>query len=191
MNPMTPAEILADVMRLLYTRGLVQVKGGNASIIDRDRDTIYITPSGHPRHLLEAEHIAAIDLQGNTLYGNPSSEWRLHLAIYKRIPEVMSIVHAHPPYTIALGELGGADLSLTTEASYRITCISIIPPLKPGTWELAEETAKTLKTQGCNTAILRRHGVVAYSSKDPYHALDAIEALEDLAKIQITIAYKP
>ena len=188
---MPPAEMLADVMKLLYTRGLVQVKGGNASIIDRDRGTIYITPSGHPRHLLKAKHIAAIDLQGNTLYGNPSSEWRLHLAIYKRIPEAKSIVHAHPPYTIAIGELGRIDLSLTTEASYRIKCISIVPPLKPGTWELAEEAARLLESQECNTAILRRHGVVAYSPGDPYYALDAIEALEDLAKIQITITYKP
>ncbi|MCE4605063.1 MAG: class II aldolase/adducin family protein [Desulfurococcales archaeon] len=178
-----PREDLATVMRLLYTRGLVQVRGGNASIVDRSRGLVYITPTGVPRHLVSPRDIALITLDGDVVEGSPSSEWRMHVAIYRVIQDASAIVHAHPPHTIAAGELGGLDVSLTTEASYNITCISLAPPLTPGTWSLAESVAKMLSQNGCNVAIMRRHGVVAYSSKTVYHALDAVEAVEDLAKI--------
>lgn len=179
---------LASVMRLLYSRGLVQVRGGNASIVDRDRGLIYITPTGKPRHLVTPEDIAVITMDGRVVSGSPSSEWRLHAAIYKEVGEASAIVHAHPPHVIAAGEVGGLDLSLTTEASYSISCITLVPPLPPGTWDLAATTAKMLREQGCNAAILRRHGVVAYSSVSIYHALDMVEALEDLARIWFALS---
>ncbi|MEB3773569.1 MAG: class II aldolase/adducin family protein [Desulfurococcales archaeon] len=179
-------EALAHVISLLYHRGLVQIRGGNASIIDRSHDLIYITPTGLPRTLIKPSDIAVIKLNGEKVEGVPSSEWRLHTEIYKMIREAKAIVHAHPPITIAFGEAGvDLDLSVTTEAGNNITCVSKIPPLKPGSIELAKETANTMMREGCNVALLRRHGIVAYSSKSIFHALDIIEALEDLAKTLI------
>ncbi len=175
---------LADVLKLLYMRGLVQVKGGNASIIDRARGLIYITPSGTPKHTVKPEEIAVIDLEGNTINGSPSSEHMLHSQIYKAIREAKAIVHAHPPHTLALVEAGiNIDANLLAEAHHKIKCIAKIPPIKPGTLELAETTARKMKETNCNIAILERHGVVAYSTNDIYDALDTVEALEDLAKI--------
>ncbi|MEB3861374.1 MAG: class II aldolase/adducin family protein [Desulfurococcales archaeon] len=178
-----PREDLAAVMRLLYSRGLVQVRGGNASIVDRGRGLVYITPTGVPRHLVSPSDIAVITLEGEVVEGRPSSEWRMHVAIYKEVGEAAAVVHAHPPHAIAAGELGGLDTSLTTEAGYNISCITLVPPLPPGTWGLAESVARGMARSGCNVAIMRRHGVVAYSAKTVYHALDAVEAVEDLAKI--------
>lgn len=177
---------LADALRLLYMRGLVQVKGGNASIVDRDRGLIYITPSGTPKHTVKPEDIAVVDLDGNTISGYPSSEHLLHSHIYKAIREAKAIVHAHPPHVLALVEAGiNIDTSLLAEAHHKIKCLAKIPPIKPGTLELAESTARKMRETGCNIAILERHGVVAYSASDIYDALDTIEALEDLAKIII------
>ena len=177
---------VAEVMRLAYMRGLVQVKGGNVSFIDRPRGFIYITPSGVPKHSLKPSDIAVITVDGERVRGVPSIEYLMHLHIYKAIEEANAIVHVHPPYTLAAVEAGlKLDLEVLTEASLKIKCYVVVPKLKPGSQELALTVARTLKETGCNTAILKRHGIVVYSNQDPYDALDTVESLEDLAKIHL------
>jgi L-fuculose-phosphate aldolase len=177
---------VAEVMRLAYMRGLVQVKGGNVSFIDRLRGLVYITPTGAPKHSLKPSDIAVVTVDGERIKGLPSIEYLMHLHIYKAVEEANAIVHVHPPYTLAAVEAGlKLDLEVLTEASLKIKCYAIVPKLKPGSEELAITVARTLKETGCNTAILRGHGVVAYSNQDPYDALDTVESLEDLAKIHL------
>ena len=180
------ASAVVEVMRLAYMRGLVQVKGGNVSFIDESREFIYITPSGVPKYSLKPEDIAVISIDGVRVRGNPSIEYLMHLNIYKFIDKAKAVVHVHPPYTLSAIEANlKLDLELLLEASTKIKCYTVIPQLKPGSQELALAVAKTLKDTGCNTAVLRRHGVVAYSNLDPFDALDIVESLEDLAKIHI------
>lgn len=180
-------EVVADVARLLYQRGLVQVKGGNVSVIDRSSGLVYITPTGVPRHQIKADDIAVMTLDGNVIVGTPSSEFRMHLGIYSSIPSAVGVVHAHPSKVIALYELGSRlDLSITTEAKARVNCVSEVPYIKPGTQELAAAVSDALKQ--CQAAALRGHGIVAYSSRDIYEALDIVEALSDLAEIQLYIS---
>ena len=173
-------------MRLLYHRRLVQVRGGNASIIDRDKGIMYISASGLPRHLTKPEDTAVIRMDGTVIRGNPSSEWRLHAAIYQSIPEAKAIVHAHPLHTITVGELGlELKPEILSEAMYGIGCVTTVDYIKPGTWELAREVAGKLASSGCHAAIMKRHGAVVYSDKSIYHALDSMEALEDLSRITL------
>jgi L-fuculose-phosphate aldolase len=177
---------VAEVMRLAYMRGLVQIKGGNVSFIDRFRELIYITPSGVPKYSLKPSDIAVVTVNGERVKGAPSVEYLMHLNIYKTVEEANAIVHAHPPYTLAAVEAGlKLDLNMLSEALVKIKCYTIVPELKPGSRELALTVARALKESGCNTAVLRRHGVVAYSNQDPFDALDTIESLEDLAKIHL------
>jgi len=179
---------IASVMKLLYLRGLVQIRGGNASIYDVDKSLIYISPSGFPRYQIECEDVAIIDINGNIIKGKPSSEWRMHLEIYKNINDARAIVHAHNPFTITLGELDiKPKTELTTESKIRIKCATYVPKITPGTPELAKAVATALKESKCPTAILKGHGVVAYSSESIYEALEIVEALEDLSKIQILL----
>ena len=189
MRELSIPESVADVIRLLYLKGLVQVRGGNASVLDRNKGLVYISPSGLPRHLIEADDVAIIDLDGAVKRGIPSSEWRMHVEIYKNIADSVAVVHAHSPWTITLGELDVNEIpiDLTTEAKARVRCVTLVPRIEPGTWELAREVSKRLRAEGCNAAILRGHGVVAYSTKSIYHALEIVEAVEDLAKIYVLL----
>ena len=181
------ARQVADVMRLLYQRGLVQVKGGNVSVFDRSEGIIYISPTGVPRHTVGVDDVAVMTLDGRTLLGTPSSEFRLHLAIYREIEGSAAVVHAHPPNLIALYEAGlSLEVGVLTEALIRVGCVTDVPPITPGTQELADEVARALKASGCRAAVLRRHGVAVYSTTDVYEALDAVEALEDAAKVILT-----
>ena len=178
------ARKVADVARLLYARGLVQVKGGNVSFYDRPEGLLYITPTGVPRHTIREDDIAIMKIDGTVLVGTPSSEYRLHLSIYRSIEEAVAVIHAHPADVIALYEAGlRISADIMTEASIRVGCVTDVPPLTPGSEELASATAEALKASGCRAAVLKRHGVVTYSARDVYEALDAAEALADAARV--------
>ncbi len=190
---------IVDAMRILHERGLINIRGGNASALYRfskDFALIYITPSGTIKPLMAPEDIAVIDLDGNVYEGRPSSEYRLHLAIYRERDDVRAVVHAHNPFTVLAKRLGlELDPSLLgVEARYYLgDCIATVPEIEPGTRELAEKTAKALARRECSTAVLEGHGAVAIgTATDPVHAVyeavDKLEALEDLARS--TLFYK-
>ncbi len=176
---------VSDVMGLLYRRGLVQVRGGNASIIDRENKVIYISPSGVPRHLISSDDIAIVNMEGKAIVGSPSSEWRMHVAIYKEVEGINAVVHAHPPHLLALQKVERKpEVSSLAETRLRVKCVAEVPALEPGTQELADAVSSSLKG-GCNAALLKEHGAVAVSAGSIYEALEVIEALEDLARIEL------
>jgi len=182
-----PRKEIVDVMRLLYDRGLINIMGGNASIVDRTHGIVYISPSATPKNLLESDDIAVMSLDGKIISGKPSSEYKMHLSIYKSIPNANAVLHAHLPYAILAGEMGLAlDPLKYVESKYTVgSCVSTIPRLPSGTKELAEATAEALARTGCKVGILLGHGAVAYSDKTLYHALDSLEGLEFLSFIEI------
>lgn len=179
----SPEEAIADVMRWMYRRGLVQVRGGNASIVDRKSRRVYISPTGVPRDLMDPSNIAILELDsGRVLRGEPSGEWRMHLEVYKKRDYEVAAVHAHPKHLLLVDRLGyELDLSLLTEARIYTRCITRVPPLPPVSPELAREVGRVLGETECNVIILVGHGVLVTSDKSIYHALDLLEAIEDTA----------
>jgi len=77
-------QTLADVMKKLYSRGLISVYGGNASMVLSDDNALLITPSGFNKENLREEDLVKVDLLSGKVLGEgkPSSELRTHLAIY-------------------------------------------------------------------------------------------------------------
>ncbi len=76
--------------------------GGNISV--KNRENIFITPSGIDYLELDFKDISVLDLNGNYL-GNgkkPSSETAFHCAVYKKRPDVQAIVHTHSVYSTVL-----------------------------------------------------------------------------------------
>ncbi|MCE4607237.1 MAG: class II aldolase/adducin family protein [Desulfurococcales archaeon] len=183
----SPRKEIIEVMKLLYDRGLINIMGGNASIVDRTRGIVYISPSAVPKNLLKPEDIAVISLNGDVISGNPSSEYRMHLSIYRMIPRAKSVLHAHLPHAVLAGDLGLVLNPLKyVESKYTVgDCVSMVPSLPSGSKELAEATAGALARTGCRVAILLGHGAVAYSDKSLYHALDSLEGLEFLSYLEI------
>jgi len=178
------AETVVDVLRRLYERGLVQVRGGNVSYRAPD-GLIYITPTGAPRHKLTWRDAAVLTPDGRVVAGRPSSEWRMHLEVYRRLPDAGSVVHAHPRSVLAAAQARvKLDPSIFTEARLSLGCVAGVPRLEPGTEELARAVAEALASTGCRAAVLEGHGAVTVAG-DPYRALDAMEALEDLAWIML------
>uniref|UniRef100_A0A7C2VGP9 Class II aldolase/adducin family protein n=1 Tax=Ignisphaera aggregans TaxID=334771 RepID=A0A7C2VGP9_9CREN len=177
---------IVDVMSDLYRKNLVSAFSGNASIRIPGSDKVLITPSGIHKARLRKEDIVKIDMEGNIVEGmhRPSSEWRFHLAIYRKRPDIVAVVHAHNPMVLALEAVGvELDPSLLTESRYIIKGVAYVPLAEPGSEELAQNIARVL-APGINAMVLRRHGVVALG-KTIYEAQAVAEVLEDLARVQL------
>ncbi len=184
-----PEDAIVDVMKSMYSRGLVQVRGGNASVIDRENSIAYMSPSGIPRLLLDKNDIAVLEYpSGRVLRGTPTSEWRMHLAVYQADPHAVAVVHAHPKSLLALTYRGEPlNLDLLSEAKLRATCVARVPFIQPGSRELADAVGRVIGETKCNVIVLEGHGLLVYSVDSPYHALDLLEAIEDLAYIQLQL----
>lgn len=165
-------------VKLLYDRGHITLLSGNVSM--RDGDYVLITPTSRPKPFLTEEDLVWIDLEGTVVKGRhkPTSEWRLHVEVYKRRPDVGAVVHTHDVLPTVLARR--IDVSALSEAeAYIGSGVAVVPYIKPGTPELAQAAASALSDS--NVAVLERHGVVAVG-RDLAEAVNRVEVLVDLAK---------
>lgn len=150
---------IVKACRKMLNEDLVKGTWGNVSITDGKK--IFITPSGYPYDKMKEEDIVVIDYKGNILEGlkAPSSEWKLHVAIYKARKDVKFILHTHPIYaSIASVTLEVIPSLIEDSAMICGPEIKVAKYADPGSWELAENAVKAL---GNNSAvILRNHGLV-------------------------------
>ncbi|MFB6490986.1 MAG: class II aldolase/adducin family protein [Thermoproteus sp. AZ2] len=170
-------EEVVEYYKFLYLRGHVSLLSGNISV--RADDCILITPTSAPKPLLTPRDLVCIDLRGNVVRGErrPSSEWRMHVAIYRARPDVNAVVHTHAVLPTILAERLKPGLLAESE-SYLGGGIAVVPPIKPGTWELAEAVAAALARD--NVAVLKKHGVVAVGPALA-EAVNRAEVLNDIA----------
>lgn len=176
-------EVLCDVTRRLYERGLLSVQSGNASIRGRG-DYIWITPAKLPKHALRPDDIVLVFLDGRYVGRlQPSIEYRMHLYVYRRFDWANAIVHAHSPITTLVYELGlKVDVRDLVESAVSVPCIEVVNRYPPGSEELAAAVAEAVSR--CQVVVLKGHGVVAVGS-DIYSALNAVEALESLCRVTL------
>ncbi len=173
---------LVKYSHLAHERGLTAAFGGNLSI--RRGNLIFIKATGAVMDDITPKQIAVIDMDGKILSGvRPSSEYRLHLAVYKRRDDVRAIVHLHPPYSIIAATLLEERDSLpiiTPEAELYLGKIPIAPFRPAGSAELAEVTAEALEKY--DAVLMARHGIVTLG-KSLREAFYKAELVEESAKL--------
>jgi L-fuculose-phosphate aldolase len=86
-----------------------------------------------------------------------SSEYRVHRAVYKKSPHA-AIVHAHPPYAVAVSLLLNEVIPKDSEGEMFCPIIRVVKG-RPGTDELAENVARCLAV--APVVIARGHGTFA------------------------------
>lgn len=177
---------VVQAYRWLGEHGLILGSSGNVSL--RVAQTILITPTGVAWERVRAWEIVALDLEGRVRgRGFPSTEWRLHVAIYRARPDVRAVVHTHSPCATALA-CSARVLPLLHDEG-RLLFGPEIPvaehaPL--GTWGLAHNAAAAL---GKGLAVLlARHGPVTVGPSLQV-ALQLVEKLEEAARLFLTCAH--
>lgn len=171
---------LVKYSHLAHQHGLTAAFGGNLSV--RLGDRIFIKATGTVMNEMNEGQVAVIDMDGNQISGvRPSSEYRLHLAVYRKRPDVKAIAHLHPPYSIAVSVLLRGELPIITpEAELYLGKISIAPFRPAGTEELAQVTSEALRKT--DAVIMERHGIVTVG-RSLRGAFYKAELVEESAKL--------
>lgn len=142
---------------------LVQGSWGNISL-RLNTDTMLITPSGMDYFSIRTEDIVRMNIH-DLKYGmqrKPSSEYRLHAALYRRYPECNAIIHTHS---------NGISAFAAAHAGFRIS----EPPMDqligdmhcseyrtPGTDELCDSIMEAI--EGSHACIIANHGAIFYGN---------------------------
>lgn len=173
---------LIEYGKKLVVEKLTKGTGGNLSVFDRNLGYIAITPSGIDFFEMKDKDIVILDLNGNVVEGEnlPSSEWQMHLKLYKTREDIDAVIHAHTLYSTVLACLheelpathymiavAGKNVRVANYATY-------------GTEELAENAAKAMEER--KAVLLANHGILA-GSNDLLNTFNIIEEVEYCSKI--------
>ncbi|HBR30618.1 MAG TPA: hypothetical protein DD733_00895, partial [Clostridiales bacterium] len=101
---MTKADII-EIGKRIYEKNYTAAHDGNISFYDGK--TVFITPSGVSKGFMSEDGISELTIDGRVLNGAvPSSEYKMHLAVYKNNPSVHAVVHTHPVYATTFACMG-------------------------------------------------------------------------------------
>jgi L-fuculose-phosphate aldolase len=169
----------------MLAEGLVAGTAGNVSARDPDTGRIAITPSGIPYQTVEAADIVLLDPHGRVAEGirRPSTEFRMHLAIYASLDGAGGIVHTHSPYATAFAlARKPIRVAIAEGAAVLGAVVPVAPYATTGTSELGEIVAREL--QAARVVLLANHGVVAVADTIE-DALVRARVVEEVARIQL------
>jgi len=166
----------------MYARNLIAGADGNLSCrVAPDR--FLVTHSGVSKGWLTADDLVLADGRGESVSGSGkvSSEFYTHLAVYEERPDLVAVVHAHPPVATAL-TLAGVSLMepLLPEVVMNMGAVPTCPYATPGTPEGAVSIREAIRH--CDTVMLDRHGALC-AGADLMEAYYKLERLEHAALI--------
>ena len=173
---------IIKVCRKLESKGLIAASDGNVSC-RLGEDCILITPSGVSKGDMEPEDLARTSMQGNLLEGRikPSSEIKMHLLVYRIRPDVMAIVHAHPPLATAFTLAGYPfNSKVLPEVWLMLGKVPVAPYATPSTDEVPQSISPYIAES--RVILLRRHGAITFGGSVA-EACMRMEKLEHGAKI--------
>lgn len=174
---------IIETGRRIYNKGFVASNDGNISV-RIDGNKVLITPTGVSKGFMTPDDLIIVDMDGNLVSGKrkQSSESNMHLQIYKDRPDVISVCHAHPPYSTGFSVAGiSLDKMVLPEVIITLGTIPLVEYGTTGTGELYGQISKYIKDY--DAFLLANHGAltVGNSIMNAYYKM---ETLEHAAHIQ-------
>lgn len=154
---------ICAVGKKLWLRQFVDGNGGNISYRIGPNEVL-CTPTLLSKYDLTPEDICLVDLEANQIAGAKArtSEIRLHLEIYKEVPEAKAVVHCHPPHATAYAITGRVPPNLVIpEFEVFVGKVAISPYETPGTTKFAQTVLPFVRDH--NTVLLANHGIVCWA----------------------------
>ncbi|MEG2420088.1 MAG: class II aldolase/adducin family protein [Oscillospiraceae bacterium] len=175
-------EELCKVGLTLYQRGYVVSNDGNISVRTGENE-LWITPSGVSKGRMTPDMMVCIDLDGTLLAGDrhPSSEYKMHLEVYRARPDVGAVVHAHPPCATAFAVCQKPlDTPYLPELILSVGEVPLAPFAMPSTDQVPRSIAPFLRDH--QAVLLANHGALTWGD-DLWSAFDRMEIVEHAARI--------
>ena len=151
-------ELVANYQRV-DALGLNEMSSGNLSV--RFEDRMLISPNGATGDSISVDNIVKVtfdgDYEGDRL---PSSEWRMHAAIYQKHEEAGAVVHTHSDYCVAVSchvmDLPGFHYLVGVFGGGDVPCV---PYSTFGREQLAQDASAALTDR--TACLLGNHGMIA------------------------------
>ncbi|MCX7918143.1 MAG: class II aldolase/adducin family protein [bacterium] len=177
---------IVEIGRRMYSKGFVASNDGNISIRISEKE-ILATPSGLSKGFLTPDQLIKCDMLGNKIAGDPnlkpSSEIKMHCAVYMERPDITAVVHAHPPVATGFAVAGiPLEKCVLPEIILTIGSIPLAQYGTPSTEEVPNSIRDLIKQ--CDAVLLANHGALTVG-KDVYNAYYKMESLEHFAKISL------
>ena len=192
---MSEAKLREQICRLgrsIFDRGLTAGSSGNISV--RVDDGWLSTPTNVSLGRLDPARLSRLDAQGRLVSGDrPTKELPLHLSVYEVRKPANAIVHLHSTYSVAVSVLQNVDAAnaippLTAYYVMKVGRLPVVPYHRPGDPNVA----------GAIRALADRHAAVLLANHGPVvsgasldDAVNAIEELEETAKLFLTLGDRP
>jgi L-fuculose-phosphate aldolase len=185
---MSEAELrqkIVEAGRRLHARFFVASNDGNISARLNDREFL-ITPTTVNKGDMSPEQLLKIDAEGKVLSGalRPTSEMKMHLAVFRKRPDVQAIVHAHPPAATGFAACRirlDQDVILP-EVVFGLGRIGFAEYGTPTTEDVPRAVEKEIPE--CEALLLANHGALTVG-QDVLQAFYRMEVLEMYARVRL------
>ena len=174
---------ICEIGRRLYEKSYISGTGGNISV-RFDINRFLITPSKCNKGFLQPDEIVIINDSGHeiTRGQTASSEKLVHLQLYKALPEINAVIHAHPPAATAFAVAGlDIDCSYSPETMVFLGMkVPLVPYETPSTQALPDGFNPYINSK-TRAYLMQNHGPVTIA-KNLDMAYNNMETLELYAK---------
>ncbi len=162
--------------------GYVAANDGNLSARCPDGH-ILVTPTGIYKGDVTPELLLELTLDGDIVSSGPlgpSSETPMHLALYRRWPDLGGVVHTHSSYALCMASRGkDLTLPITADMVLLLGNVPCLPYLPLGSDTLAQGVAQAARD--ANAVLLAHHGAVTWG-RDIQEAWYCTQALEQYCR---------
>jgi L-ribulose-5-phosphate 4-epimerase len=157
---------------------------GNISVRMPEHNAIVITPSSIRYDVLTVDQMVVVNYDGIVIEGDffPSTETDVHLAHYRRRPDVNAIVHTESPYANMFGAIGKTiDPVLLNMVLYAKGAVRVMPFEFSTNADFGELSA-SLMGDDTNAVVWGNHGMLSVGT-DVAGAFKVAVAVEANAQV--------
>lgn len=177
------AQAICEFGKRVYQNRFVAANDGNLSVRLPDA-SVLATPTGVSKGYMDPDMLVRLSGDGAVLERGergPSSEVKMHLALYRENPDIHAVVHTHAPCATFLAILHQPiQTPLLPESVVLLGNVPVVDYAPPGSDALAEAVAPYGREH--NAVLLANHGVVTWGA-DLESAYYTMETVEYYAKI--------
>jgi L-fuculose-phosphate aldolase len=178
-------EQILEAGKRLKERFFVAANDGNISA-RLPGDRFLITPTGVNKGDMDVDMLLVVDEQGNVVSGDmkPTSEMKMHLAVYRQRPDVQALVHAHPPTAtgFATSRIRLDQDVILPEVVFGLGRIGFSEYGTPTTEQVPEAVSREIAD--CDALLLANHGALTVGAS-VMQAFYRMETLEMYARIRL------
>ena len=180
-------ETICLLAKSMFDRGLTGGSTGNISARTEDGGLL-VSPTGTSFGRLDPARLSRFDADGNFVSGDqPTKEMPLHCAFYDTRSTAGAVVHLHSCHSVALSMMPDVDPHnflppMTPYSIMKLGKVTLLPFFMPGDPAMGDAVRGLAGKR--SAVMLANHGPVV-AGKDIEAACNAIEELEDTAKLAI------